>query len=258
MKPPEGEACGVIQIEIERRRPQETKSYRQIFAYEPQSDADTVATALNELNAREDLRDIGGQPAGEIRWECSCLQKKCGACAMRINGHPALACDMPLRGIRGRVVLEPLRKFPVVTDLIVDRTQMQENLRQMHVWFQEPAVLHEKTVNIGYEATRCLQCGLCLEVCPNFDPEGRFAGMAGAMPLTRLLAEMPESQKKESAKVYRDRVYGGCGKSLACHDVCPAEIPMDELLAQSAAAAVWNRWLTRGGIPFISESRTNR
>lgn len=234
----------MILLEIERKRPGETTSYRQTFAYEIRDAADTVATALLELNAREDLRDVSGQPAEKIRWECSCLQKKCGGCAMRIDGHPALACDTPLRDRKKKVVLEPLRKFPVIADLTVDRSLMQRNLQQMRVWFQEQALLNETTAETGYEASRCLQCGLCLEVCPNFDPEGRFAGMAGAMPLARLLAEMPEGQRKQTAGEYRKRVYEDCGKSLACRDICPAEIPMDELLARSAAAAVWNRWVT--------------
>ena len=232
-----------IEIEIERRRAGETTSFRQTFRYEIQKETDTVATALLSLNAREDLRDVTGSPAEKIRWDCSCLQKKCGACAMRINGRPALACDTPLREMKDRIVLEPLKKFPVVEDLLVDRQILQKNLREMKVWFREAAHLNETTGNVGYEATRCLQCGLCLEVCPNFDPEGRFAGMAAAMPLARLLAQMPRVQRGETAEEYRRRIYDGCGKSLACRDVCPAQIPMDELLAQSAAAAVWNRWL---------------
>ena len=70
----------------------------------------------------EEILDIDGIPVGEIAWECSCLQKKCGACAMRINGVPRLACDTKIGDLKSKTVtLEPLKKFPVVRDLIVDR-----------------------------------------------------------------------------------------------------------------------------------------
>lgn len=235
----------MIRIEIRRCAQIDARPYIQTFLYEPESPADTVATALTRLNAREKLEDETGAPAEPIRWECSCLQKKCGACAMVINGIPALACDAPLRNYKGKLRLEPLRKFPVIADLIVDRSAMMQNLADMRVWLQEKARLNEKAVDAGYEGSRCLQCGLCLEVCPNFDPEGRFAGMAAAIPLSRLLAEMAPAERKSAARTYRDRVFEGCGKSLACRDVCPAGIEIDELLARSNAAAVWNHWIRK-------------
>ena len=66
--------------------------------------------------------------------------------------------------------------------------------------------------------------------------------MAAMAPLSRLIARLPEEQRKQTARNYKKGVYSGCGKSLACRDVCPAEIKIDELLVKSNAAAVWNRW----------------
>ena len=244
-QPPSGTQKKMIRIEIKRRAQDHARPYIQTFQYEPEGPADTVATALTRLNAREQLEDEKGEPAAPIRLECSCLQKKCGACAMVINGIPKLACNAPMREYKHLIRLEPLRKFPVVADLIVDRTVMMQNLSQMRIWLSEKAELNEKAADIGYEGSRCLQCGLCLEVCPNFDPEGNFAGMAAAIPMTRLLAEMAPSERQDAANTYRSRVFEGCGKSLACRDVCPAGIEIDELLARSNAAAVWNRWIRK-------------
>ena len=244
-QPPSGTQKKMIRIEIKRRAQEHARSYIQTFQYEPEGPADTVATALTRLKAREELEDEKGEPADPIRWECSCLQKKCGACAMVINGIPKLACNAPIREYKHLIRLEPLRKFPVVADLIVDRTVMMQNLSQMRIWLSEKAELNEKAVDVGYEGSRCLQCGLCLEVCPNFDPEGNFAGMAAAVPMTRLLAEMAPSERQDAANTYRSRVFEGCGKSLACRDVCPAGIEIGELLARSNAAAVWNRWIRK-------------
>ena len=232
-----------MRLEILRRKSASGDPYWQSFLYEPEAEAETVATALTSLNERTDLRDAAGEPAPPIRWECSCLQKKCGACAMVINGRPGLACDARLSAYKKTIRLEPLRKFPVIADLIVDRSVLQENLAAMKLWFTEKTVQHQRASEVGYEASRCLQCGCCLEVCPNFDPEGAFFGMAAAVPVTRLLAELPASQREEMSRLYREHVFEGCGKSLACRNICPAGIDIEEMLVNSNAAAVWKRIL---------------
>ena len=86
---------------------------------------------LNELNSRETLMDCDGKEADEIQWECGCMVRKCGACAMRINGRPRLACDTFLHTLKSRnITLEPLSKFPLVKDLIVDRSAVFKNLKK--------------------------------------------------------------------------------------------------------------------------------
>ncbi|MBR1497309.1 MAG: succinate dehydrogenase [Oscillospiraceae bacterium] len=225
-----------MRLEILRRKSREEAPYIECHDYTPAEKSETVATALTRLNAA--LPD-------PIRWECSCLQKKCGACAMVVNGSPVLACDARLSDYKNKIRIEPLRKFLVVADLISDRSVLYENLRQLRCWLPAEAEMREGAVEIGYEASRCLQCGCCLEVCPNFDPGGVFAGMAGAVPLSRLLAELPEAERGELSALYRRHVYAGCGKSLACRNVCPAGIDVDGLLVNSNAAAVWKRLLRR-------------
>ncbi|MBR1780598.1 MAG: succinate dehydrogenase [Oscillospiraceae bacterium] len=230
-------------IDVLRRESGAATPYLQRFLYEPEEETETVATALTRLNERADLRDATGAAAEPIRWACSCLQKKCGACAMVIDGVPRLACDARLSSFKRGVRLEPLRKFPVVADLIVDRSVLRENLAAMRVWFNSDAAMHSRAAAVGYEASRCLQCGCCLEVCPNFAPGGRFVGMAAALPVTRLLAELPAAEQAELAALYRERVFEGCGKSLACRTICPAEIDIDAMLVNSNAVAVWKRLL---------------
>ena len=229
-----------IQIDILRRENADAPPYMQSFLYEPEGRSDTVATALDALNRRPVLRDRHGNPAPPIQWECGCFQRKCGACAMVINGRPGLACDARLSAFRtGFVWLEPLRKFPAVADLIVDRSIMWDNLRAARSWLEDPAAGYGGSD--AYEASRCLQCGCCLEVCPNFAPGEAFFGMAAAVPLSRLLREAAEPDRRDLSRSYRTHVYAGCGKSLSCAGICPAGIPIEGLLLHSNALAVWRR-----------------
>ena len=66
------------------------KPYWQEFFYEKREEQ-SVAGMLDELNYKDDLKDMQGNPSPRIQWECSCLQGMCGACAMVINGVPALS-----------------------------------------------------------------------------------------------------------------------------------------------------------------------
>lgn len=232
----------MTELLILRRKNQDEKPYWQRFVYEPKGPDDSVASALTALNEQEDLRDAEGNPASPIRWECSCLQKKCGACAMVINDRPQLACGAQLSEFNSVVKIEPLRKFPVIADLMVDRSVMFENLKALRLWFDTDAKGKDKAMPVSYEASRCLQCGCCLEVCPNFRIEGKFTGTASAVPMARVLAQLPDTQKKAMTDTYRRHVYEGCGKSLACRNICPAGLDIDEIMLNSNAIAVWKRF----------------
>ncbi|MBE6010072.1 MAG: succinate dehydrogenase [Lachnospiraceae bacterium] len=230
----------ILRMDREKRIP-----YHQIIPFETEDERETVATALTAINANPDVSDHTGNPVEPIVWECSCLQKKCGACAMRINGRPALACDAKLRdltdGKNSVITLEPLRKFPVVADLMVDRSIMYENLKQIGVWLRDEANLTQEKYDLAYEGSRCLQCGCCLEICPNFYAGGTFAGTAGFVPTVRLISELTGKERREVKRAYRKYIYNGCGKSLACRDICPAGIDIEHLLVNSNAIAVWKK-----------------
>lgn len=259
---------------IRRQASPTDEPYWQDFTYQTEDDSATVATALAEIarqsvddfveaqkrieNGRADdedgvadercvTADIGQAAMGTeknvrpLAWEHSCLQRKCGACAMIIDGVPRLACDVRLSSLKKETVsIEPLRKFPVIEDLMVDRSTMMARLKELSIWYDGEAKVSGE--QMAFEASKCLQCGLCLEVCPNFTVGDTFSGMAAMAPMARLIAKLPDSQRKKLSENYQRAVYEGCGKSLACRDVCPAGIDMDGLLVRSNGAAVWLRW----------------
>lgn len=232
-----------MRVEILRKDLGSKQSYLQVFEYNSNNPNETVASMLNNLNSQDELKDIEGNIARKITFKQSCLQKKCGACAMLINGRPALACASKLSELGETVHLEPFKKFPVIEDLFVDRSIMQENLKQMNAWFNGDALVSEKRNELSYESSRCLQCGCCLEVCPNFMISGRFTGMAAAVPFSRIINEMSKEELKQASKLYNTHIYKDCGKSLSCVNVCPAKIKIEDLLVNSNAIAVWKRYI---------------
>lgn len=229
-------------IRIKRQKCRDDAIYWQEFIYDGDPAA-SVASVLNELNARAPLTDCSGKETEPISWECGCMIRKCGACAMRINGIPRLACSAFLNTLKGNVItLEPLSKFPIVKDLIVDRSVIFENLKKNNLWLKSEAYMIDRTHEARYQSARCLMCGCCLEVCPNFSVSGDFTGAVSPVNAFRILnEEQDSSHKRELSAQYRRLYFEGCGKSLSCHDICPAGIPVEELMVRSNAAAVWKK-----------------
>ena len=213
-----------MRIKIRRQRNSALKPYWQEFSYE-RKDHQTIAGMLEELNYLDDLKDISGNSAPRIHWEQSCLQGMCGACAMVINGIPALACETFLRDIKKEtVVLEPLRKFPVITDLIVDRSVIDTYLKKEGAFIEEYKGAPHAEYDHMYQAGKCLKCGLCLEVCPNFSDGRSFYGAAFANDCY-LIASRSGTRDAALTKAYQEHFERGCSKSLSCVDICPMKIP---------------------------------
>ena len=76
---------------------------------------------------------------------------------MVINGVPALACNTFADEVtKTDLILEPLSKFPVVADLIVDRTIIYENLNQSKAYIESRTVNSKKDHDHQYSVAKCL------------------------------------------------------------------------------------------------------
>ena len=209
-------------VKIKRQRSHDSAPYWQSFAYDGPMHV-AVSAVLDAINYTDDLFDIEGNPAARIRWECGCMQSVCGGCAMVINGVPALACNTFADAVKGaELVLEPLSKFPVVADLIVDRGVIYENLNQAKAYLESLAA-NSKEYAHQYSVGKCLKCGLCLEACPNYHPGAAFFGAVFANE-SYLIASQSAEKPTALVEAYKAHFGAGCSKALSCQSVCPVGI----------------------------------
>jgi succinate dehydrogenase / fumarate reductase iron-sulfur subunit len=212
-----------MRIRVLRKRPTENTQYWEEFIYEGPSDI-SVAGMLDDLNYKDDIVNAAGEHVPRIAWECSCLQGMCGGCAMVINGRPALACETFVRDLGDVITIRPLSKFPVINDLVIDRGIIHENALKVNDYIKEYRPSPPKEYDHQYAAAKCLKCGLCLEVCPNYLKGERFYGALFANDCY-LIATRSDVYNKEIIKDYDRHFAAGCSKSLACMEVCPMKIP---------------------------------
>ena len=224
-----------MRVRILRQQTPVSEPYWETFEYDGPVE-NSVAGVLDYINYNDDVVNIEGKRSTRIGWECSCLQGVCGACAMVIDGRPALACETLVRDLKGEEIeIRPLRKFPVIHDLIVDRSSIQENLTKTNVFIGEYQPSEDGDHGHQYTAAKCLKCGLCLEVCPNYVNGRTFFGATFANDCY-LVAARNRTKAKEISRAYGEHFGSTCSKSLSCMDVCPVKI-------QTIASIAW---LNRG------------
>lgn len=217
-----------IEISVKRQKNRDEKSYIQKFLYTGDGNL-TVADWLTEINQTEAKTD-------RIAWEFGCLEKKCGACAMLVNGYPTLACSVFLKKAvkHEKILLEPFHKFPLIKDLIVDRSIIFDTIIHMKIWMNEKnSSDYSWDYELQYKAGQCLQCGCCLEICPNFLAGKKFAGASAMVEAYRAIEQNnSDSHRNDMKKEYQKKFFAYCGQSFSCKSVCPQNLPLDEIQAR--------------------------
>ena len=201
-------------------------------AYELAAEAST--SVLEALFAIQDEQD----PSLAFRY--SCRGAVCGSCAMSISGSLNLACRVLLKNLpTRRVVLEPLPRFKVIKDLVVDMDPFWEKYQRVQPWLH--AQLSGAKESRMSEAEReridqyvnCILCGLCCAACPVASWEEKFTGPAALAKLYRFLADSRESRGVETLE--RENGHEGmwaCHTITRCIEACPKDVrPTDGIAA---------------------------
>jgi succinate dehydrogenase / fumarate reductase iron-sulfur subunit len=235
---PEGRT---VPLTIKRQDGPGQDGYWQEFrvAWEPHMN---VISALMEIQRRPVT--ASGQRVTPVVWECSCLEEVCGSCTMIVNGRVRQSCSVMIDHVApegGSVVLEPMTKFPVVRDLVVDRSRMFEDLKRVKAWIEIDGS-HDlgpgprqspESQETAYPLSRCMTCGCCLEACPQVNATSDFIGPA-AISLVRLYNLHPSGEMHARDRLDAVMGEGGieaCGKAQNCVAVCPKQIPLVDSLA---------------------------
>lgn len=212
-----------MKVNVLRRMTPEQEPYWESFLYDGPED-NTVAGLLDYINYNDDILNDKGEKTTRISWECSCIQGICGACAMIVNDVPVLACEAFLKDIQGEEIsLKPLSKFPVIRDLVVDRSGIYDSLRHNNVCIETYKPPSDGDHEQDYASAKCLKCGLCIEVCPKYTDGRTFYGAPFANDCY-LVASRNQEKSHEILEIYQEHFKDSCAFDLACMRICPMGI----------------------------------
>lgn len=228
-----------IRLIIKRQKDMESDSYTEEFKI-PYRENMNVISALMEI--RRNPVNAKGEKSTAVSWEASCLEEVCGACSMVINGKPRQSCTALVDQLEQPIRLEPMGTFPVVRDLVVDRSRMFDSLKRVKAWVPIDGThdlgpgprMPEAKRQWAYELSKCMTCGVCLEACPNVNSKSEFIGPA-ALSQVRLFNQHPTGamHKAERLETLMDGEGGlsNCGNSQNCVQACPKGIPLTTSIA---------------------------
>ncbi|MHB1217782.1 MAG: 2Fe-2S iron-sulfur cluster-binding protein [Alphaproteobacteria bacterium] len=183
---------------------------------------------MRVLDALNHVYDQSGAPLG-YRWYCG--TKKCGECALSVNGSPVLSC---WEAAADGMTCEPLANFPIVRDLVVDTAPAEARIVQLGLSLSRanPRPFPETLDAGGMEAvnhlSKCIECHVCTAAVParNLAPEGPAlpggAGPAGLVRFARFALDPREEADRGGAAAHArlDEI----GADGALSTVCPQGI----------------------------------
>ena len=194
--------------------------------------------------ANERLIKKGEEP---IAFDSDCREGICGACGFLVNGRPhgpdpgTTVCQLHMRRFTdgARVTLEPwrARAFPVLRDLVVDRTAFDRIIEaggytSVNVGGAEDAnslLIGKDTAESAFDSAQCIGCGACVAACKNAS-----AALFTSAKITHL-ALLPQGQVERESRVVKmvaqmdAEGFGSCSNEGECEAVCPKGISLSNI-----------------------------
>ena len=231
-----------LTLKIWRQANAKAKGQFETYVVKDVSTESSFLEMLDILNNQ--LIHEGKEP---VAFDHDCREGICGACSLRINGHAhgpeseVTTCQLHMRNFKDgdTIVVEPWRSraFPVIKDLVVDRTAYESILQAGgFVSVGTGGVPDANAIPIAkddaeesMDAAACIGCGACAATCKN--------GSAMLFVAARVssLAKLPQGQveaaRRAKAMVAKmdELGFGNCTNTGACQAECPKGITINHI-----------------------------
>ena len=186
--------------------------------------------------------DLARKGEDAVAFDHDCREGICGSCGLYINGraHGPLrgvaVCQLHMRSFKDgdTIVVEPFRSrvFPVIKDLVVDRTAFDNIIAAGGYVAAKTGPHPDANVHLvgkdvaeaAMDAAACIGCGACVAACPNAS-----ASLFTSAKITQM-ALLPQGQPERNHRVIRmvekmdGEGFGNCTNVGECYSACPKEI----------------------------------
>ncbi|QIK54343.1 succinate dehydrogenase/fumarate reductase iron-sulfur subunit [Dysgonomonas sp. HDW5B] len=192
----------------------------------------------------EILINQGKEP---IVFDHDCREGICGMCSLYINGHPhgpdedITTCQLHMRKFKDgeTITIEPWRSagFPVIRDLIVDRTAFDKIIQaggytSINAGGAQDAnaiPISKEDADEAMDSASCIGCGACVAACKN--GSAMLFLSAKVSQLALLPQGRVEAAKRAKAMVSKmdELGFGNCTNTGACEVECPKNISISNI-----------------------------
>ncbi len=194
------------------------------------------------LNER--LISEGAEP---IAFDHDCREGICGMCSMFINGRAhgpqraTTTCQLHMRQFKDgdTITVEPWRakSFPVIKDLVVDRTAFDKiqaaggfvSVNTGNAQDANCLPIPKHNADDSFAAAACIGCGACVAACKN------ASAMLFVSAKVSQYALLPQGQVERvdralnMVKEMDAMGFGNCTNTGSCEAACPKEISLENI-----------------------------
>ena len=194
-----------------------------------------------------------------VAFDHDCREGICGTCSLYINGQAhgpgdsVTTCQLHMRSFKDgdTIYIEPWRAkaFPVIKDLVVDRTAFDRIMQaggyvsvNTGVTIDGNAIpISKEDADDAFNAATCIGCGACVATCKN--SSAMLFVSAKVAQLDLLPQGKVESMDRVQKMVHQmdKEGFGQCSNTFACEVECPKDISV-------ANIARMNRLFTKSSL----------
>jgi len=226
-----------ITLKIYRFNPEIDKQpHYDVFAVEANPN-DRILDCLNRIRSEQD---------SSLTYRMSCAHGICGSDALEINGIPVLACQKLVKDYdyTKELLIEPLRFFTTIKDLIVDLEPFFKRIESIHpntttqileTRLEKEHLQTAKERSEIDDAVKCILCGCCVAACPVIlEQEQRFIGPAAILRAQKYIFDSRTTDVKERMQIM-ENPFGvwSCKSYYMCTVVCPKKIKVTEQILKT-------------------------
>ncbi len=212
-----------LTFRIARQRSEGQRSYQ-----------DYTLTVDPDAYVLDGIERIWASQDRSLTFRHACHHSTCGACGMLVNGYERLTCITHIRDVTqdgGTLQIDPMRNFPVVSDLVVEMSEFYSRLER--TGYDQVATLGEACLpyeeacpeqhGADYERlVDCIECGLCISACPPSRTDESYLGPAVLAAIQQGIAEGKGSLLLDMADC-KEGVWR-CHSAYECTAVCPSSV----------------------------------
>jgi succinate dehydrogenase / fumarate reductase iron-sulfur subunit len=183
-----------------------------------------------------------------VAFDHDCREGICGMCSLFINGEAhgpdrgITTCQLHMRMFKDgdTITIEPFRAtaFPVIKDLIVDRTAFDRiqhaggfiSVNTSGNTIDANAIpINKHDADTAFEAATCIGCGACVASCKN------SSAMLFVGAKVSQFALLPQGQVEATDRVLNmvkqmdEEGFGNCTNTGACEVECPKGISLENI-----------------------------